>query len=102
MDRSLQKRSIPSDRISDHGGVSTSSRRVNTQVDEDVLKELEREGISPSQVSREAVEAVAARVRRKRTLGVLKKEAHKLPLIFLISFLHSQTDLEHRSMPSSP
>ena len=51
------------------------SRVVSTRVDEDVLKELEREGMSPAVVSRRAIEAEAARIRAQRSLGVLKKKA---------------------------
>ena len=51
------------------------SRVVSTRVGEDVLKELEREGMSPSEVSRKAIESEAARIRAQRALGVLKKKA---------------------------
>ncbi len=51
------------------------SRVVSTRVNEDVLKELEREGMSPAEVSRRAIEAEAARIRAQRSLGVLKKKA---------------------------
>ena len=51
------------------------SRVVSTRVGEDVLKELEREGMSPSEVSRRAIEAEAARIRAQRALGVLKEKA---------------------------
>lgn len=51
------------------------TRVVSTRVGEDVLKELEREGMSPSEVSRSAIEAEAARIRAQRSLGVLKKKA---------------------------
>ncbi|MFQ6107767.1 MAG: hypothetical protein ACE5QF_09340 [Thermoplasmata archaeon] len=51
------------------------SRVVSTRVDEDVLEELEREGMSPSEISRKAIEAEAARIRARRALRVLKKKA---------------------------
>lgn len=63
--------------ISDYGGVYTGSKVISTRVDKNVLKELEREGVSPSQVSKEAIEAVAARIRRQRALGILRKKAVK-------------------------
>jgi hypothetical protein len=50
-------------------------RVVSTRVDEDVLKELEREGISPAEVSRRAIETEAARIRAQRALGILKRNA---------------------------
>jgi hypothetical protein len=51
------------------------SRVVSTRVNENVLKELELEGMSPAEVSRRAIEAEAARIRAQRALGVLKKKA---------------------------
>jgi post-segregation antitoxin (ccd killing protein) len=48
---------------------------VSVRVDEKVLKELEREGVNPSQVSRKAIEAEATRIRTQRVLGELKKKA---------------------------
>jgi short-subunit dehydrogenase len=61
--------------ISVYIGVYMGSKVVSTRVDEDVLKELEREGVNPSQVSRKAIETEAARIRTQRALGVLKKKA---------------------------
>ncbi len=57
------------------GVSSIGSRIVSVRVDEAVLKELEREGVNPSQVSRKAIEAEAARIRTQRALVVLKKGA---------------------------
>ncbi|MCK4457870.1 MAG: hypothetical protein KAW39_09045 [Thermoplasmata archaeon] len=48
---------------------------MSVRVDEAVLKELEREGVNPSQVLRKAIEAEAARIRTQRALGMLKKGA---------------------------
>lgn len=47
---------------------------MSVRVDEKVLKELEREGVNPSEVSRRAIEVEAARIRTERALGVLKEK----------------------------
>ena len=66
---------MPSVYISAHTGVYMRSRVVSTRVDEDVLKELEQEGISPAEVSQRAIEAEAARIRAQRALGALGRKA---------------------------